>query len=1129
MEDQSGASLRTEKEGERQQDQGHKTNTPVTNATSAHKAFAVKSILQQVALQASMLPDFVKNTMAGTPQSNQKHVGPSAETVEPSNGTASEVAYDDQVDEVAPAIVTKIWPGNEDDQDKEVATNIWPGDEADQVKEAATNIRLDDEVDRDKEVATKKWPNHDEDQDKKIAELMELESQERTRLAWDSRVQPDTIGIATSSSDGSGDHRVQAFAKLEFDDGEYYMNTYSVELGRDLGPARKSQEKENDDRSIDSRKRSQSISQEDLRKKFKSRRKKSRSTSSSQQFSRKSSSLFQTNYQGLAMASLAIDGAKGYNVDSRPETEDCTLVPIHPRTNAPGIAAGPAGQRTISRKHVKIAFNFEERIFEAKIVGRNGAFVDDQWYPEGHVLPLKNGSFIQIGGVGIRFLLPDVGYVAIGESGAEAGDSTFAFGEQMSLGYMDGRDTYNPLAHQSNGEDDGKKYHDEGEGREEVGNGDELEEVQIERESDEDEDSEEDGESEELFRPTSGKTKPKVKTMRKAKGKARNRGKAKAKAKPKSKSKAKPSSISGPNPESAPLAPKRRGPGRPPKNGIISQREEALLRKQAKERAKTAALEESGGLSRIGQEKSEDGNQEEAQSQPGVVKRKYTKRKSKDAQPVEINGVRESTEQTESVSPGQTLALNPLKKKSPPKPPRSPSPVFDESTLTPEQLAKPQSSYVVLIHEALSNSERPTMTLPQIYRAIQRRYPYFVLRVPTDGWQSSVRHNLGQHQAFEKHERQGKGHTWGLKPGVSIEKEKRRRVTPPSLPQQQYHPPAQYPGMVPPHGQIPPQMQHPYGMPPGQTLHSQTGHIPSAGPNGLLLPFVNSQVNSSSTYQSPYQSAPPVSPLEPNTQSPLLGYTNGYPYYPPNVPQSQVPGLTTSNGLPTTPYPQYVPNPHQNRSTAPDNVPKEASQCFPIPSSQHLPNPSPQLPNHHPHPSNNSPHLPNYSSQHPNPFLPSALYDPTIIDRTSPEILQAIAKFSAYLISDLPDKAHRLAIISSAITRILGPKTTEPEDAEEKTIMHALSTMLDDLKKKTKDAHRQAPQSHPVVVSPTAQQQQHPSLMTNRNPLPQSSPTAQQEATPVHLQHQIRYHSPGGGAPQAGSDTPKIPAPNSSL
>ena len=39
-------------------------------------------------------------------------------------------------------------------------------------------------------------------------------------------------------------HQIQAFAKLEFDDGEFYMTTYAVELGRDIHAARQAFERD---------------------------------------------------------------------------------------------------------------------------------------------------------------------------------------------------------------------------------------------------------------------------------------------------------------------------------------------------------------------------------------------------------------------------------------------------------------------------------------------------------------------------------------------------------------------------------------------------------------------------------------------------------------------------------------------------------------------------------------------------------------------------------------------------------------------------------------------------------------------------------------------------------------------
>ncbi|KAI5795231.1 fork head domain-containing protein, partial [Geopyxis carbonaria] len=75
---------------------------------------------------------------------------------------------------------------------------------------------------------------------------------------------------------------------------------------------------------------------------------------------------------------------------------------------------------------------------------------------------------------------------------------------------------------------------------------------------------------------------------------------------------------------------------------------------------------------------------------------------------------------------------------------------------------KPNHSYVVMCHEAIVASEEKALSLPQIYRAIERKYPYYKFRVTTNGWQSSVRHNLGQNKAFRKVERAGKGWMWGV-------------------------------------------------------------------------------------------------------------------------------------------------------------------------------------------------------------------------------------------------------------------------------------------------------------------------------------------------------------------------------
>ncbi|KAI5794874.1 fork head domain-containing protein, partial [Pyronema domesticum] len=74
----------------------------------------------------------------------------------------------------------------------------------------------------------------------------------------------------------------------------------------------------------------------------------------------------------------------------------------------------------------------------------------------------------------------------------------------------------------------------------------------------------------------------------------------------------------------------------------------------------------------------------------------------------------------------------------------------------------PSVSYVIMIYDAISNSPEKQLSLPQIYKAIETKYPYYKFRVTTNGWQSSVRHNLGQHKAFRKVDRAGKGWMWGI-------------------------------------------------------------------------------------------------------------------------------------------------------------------------------------------------------------------------------------------------------------------------------------------------------------------------------------------------------------------------------
>lgn len=976
--------------------------------------------------------------------------------------------------------------------------------------------------------------------------------------------------------------RIQAFAKLEFDDGQFYMNTYSVELGRDIRAARLAFQRDLEAnqqgdakvkrRSSDGEDVSQTPSKlkregssrlagsvvsetggimgVDMQDRDPRRRKKSKiskSTSSSSQYlSRKNSMNIpsaQTDYQSLAMASLSESTVGAHPVDPLsllPSPDECPLIPIHPPAVAVGSAAGHKG---ISRKHVRIAFNFDKHLFEVEIKGKNGAFVDEQWYAPGEVRPLRSGSYIQIGGVGVRFVLPDV---ALGETGAETiGGSDPAQGGKMSFEFEDGGGQSIALADSSE---------DESSIDEDLASGEE-----------EDEDDEEEGDEEEEEQGLRQSAEGELAEDSSVGDQSESEGDRLAVEKEEELVENEPS----PEPPPPPPPPARRkGPGRPPKNGIISKREQALIARKAREDAKKLAQNQASPPSNSSKEKGGKTKTEtglETTPPPKPEKRKYTKRKKVESQ---REGRREQSQVTVGTSQADGHSTEPMappkppKEKKPPKPPRSPSPVFDESQMTPEQLAKPQSSYVVLIHEALTNSKTGAMSLPQIYRAIERRYPFYKLRVTTTGWQSSVRHNLSQHHAFRKVERDGKGWMWGLVPGVSIEKEKKRRPSPPPPPPQHYlqqgpsvHPSVHYPGVPTAHGYgQPPMMPHQHGpyhpVPPGPGSIHQPFHPPAPPTNvhSLPPPLLTAQRDDSS-YQSPYQ--PPYQP-PPQSQPPTLPQPQ-----PPSQPQSQ-------------PQPQPQPQPQQSQ---PQYQHQHRAQPQPQPPPQTQTNNHIQSQNHLPPTSSHSgangfyantrlsqapPQQPNYQTRttppnQPRPPAPQQqTYTAAPAQRSASvgqDVLQAVGKFKNALISSMPDKVRGEVIVTSAINRTLGLQNSSTvlgkEDPQEKAIMKALAGMLGNLSKKNEAAANAARQSASVPPQPPPQsqnlspgpnrqppqfqqqqpnRQQKPSPQTQQQPYPQSNrppPQVQQGAQAQLLQLLQQIGNRNTGSPSAQQRPPQ--------
>ncbi|OOQ91770.1 hypothetical protein PEBR_09445 [Penicillium brasilianum] len=726
-----------------------------------------------------------------------------------------------------------------------------------------------------------------------------------------------------STSVAGSEPRIQAFAKLEFDDGHFYCNTYSFILGRDVRAARAAHQREyqyrqavrssraksssggNTSHTPNRMKREESaaimgsvvsdrggimgfdpdvppnLSGNNMPGKLDMNRRSSKSSfdgSVVPLHANPAQLQASTDYNALAMQSLQEGNGDPKPVDTLallPSPDSCPTIPIHPPSTIDGTAAGHRG---ISRRHVRIAYNFDRNLFEMEVMGRNGAFIGADWLSPGQVRPLHSGDYIQIGGVRIRFLLPDV---PIGETGADRIEEQLAEEEEADQGSVDAEheidDTDKPLS---------------------------------------------DSESRE---PSSKVTKIILKT------------------KDSDSSKAMSSVEAGGENGGQPT--RRRGPGRPPKDGIMSKRERAEL---AREQKMAAKREANGGVtppppvlppkptsSKAGKTVKESVG---AESPPSSVKpaekRKYTKRKKGDGMDFPLPST-EGGQFTTEQRPEEYVKPPPVKKR---KPSRSPSPNYPpESAYTPEDLAKPPYNYAVLIFDALTEAGNP-MTLKQIYRALKLKYPYFRFKCETEGWTSSVRHNLnGNSHLFMHAERDGKGWSWQLRPGASVEKEKKRRPSPP--------PPQPTQASVPPPQHYMPPMPHSYAPPTGAPAPMQNQHqhqhqhqhfqFPSIPPSSSFsapsAPPPQQQQQHTSPYAPPPPPPPPPPPASTAPPPPALAAVPPVSAPVPVASQPPVPAPVSVPAPPSaTPAPVSAPAPPV---PVPAPAPAPAPASFPIPSA----------------------------------------------------------------------------------------------------------------------------------------------------------------------------------------------------
>lgn len=562
--------------------------------------------------------------------------------------------------------------------------------------------------------------------------------------------------MATPAAPRAVPRKIGAFAKLNFDDGHYYMSTYQIELGRDAiayqdalrrekeekdglqlqaqsSSGRMSRHSDRIKRGVDSQLQGSVVSEaggfaglDDMpavvpgapENEYHPPTHPSHSSQLSQSDLVNPNDLalsraFDYAKRGDEVAAYENEGATAVadneqpapvTAEHMPDPGICPLIPIHAMTDSdiPELTT----HKMISRRHAKITWSATDESFVIIAMGRNGLFVDGTYYQQKVRRLIGHGSVIQIAGIEIRFELPNLDHPELGND--------------HSLPDYDGHSPERP------------------------GSITPISTV-----------------------ATPEETTPVPKLSLKVQGKRPERTTTPQPTQP------------GPllGPDGQPIV-RKRGPGRPPKDGIMSTRE----RKEREKAAKAAELKAANGgttpppsMNRTKPFKPPT-PQEMArfdaarqEKKPYVTTNVGVKRKHEDGTVVQSIEGGEEIVQSDS-------ERQPIKKARQSKSPSPDYPTLEQ--LTEEQLARPSEPYARLIYDILIDIYPKALPLKQIYRAIKIKFPFFVHKVESDGWQSSVRHNLNQewNKLFEKGEKEGKGFAWKAIPGALQPAAERRKA-----------------------------------------------------------------------------------------------------------------------------------------------------------------------------------------------------------------------------------------------------------------------------------------------------------------------------------------------------------------
>jgi hypothetical protein len=415
-------------------------------------------------------------------------------------------------------------------------------------------------------------------------------------------------------------------------------------------------------------------------------------------------------------------GAAAVNLSAlRPSPYYVPFIGIH--SPGPSIASRT---KAISREHLKIEFNQKEGVFEAIPLHKNGFFCEDVHYKDEKVV-LRSGDRLQIKDVDFVFV---VNGVPRGKTGAEDGVEEDGVssrrysegGKEMSFDFESSHDPERRSTSPEEVPAMAAKDDSDSELSEPAEDMPELE-PEVTPEQEVMETIERDNEA-----PTPIKPEMSLELL---------------------------ASLE-------PIIPKKRGPGRPPKNGIMSKREERLRKKAAMELAKKNMPQPPPGEPPIKRKVGRPRKHPLPENAPDrPEKRKYKPRKLKNGEEGELSDVEKTIKERRREKP------------------KTPPLELNREDYSEEQLQKPPKNYGMLIDEVLTAAP-DGLTLKQIYKRIQMKYPFYYFTVDTKGWESSVRHNLIGNDAFKKNE---ETHLWSRVPGIDIDAGKKRtKATSPDNP-----------------------------------------------------------------------------------------------------------------------------------------------------------------------------------------------------------------------------------------------------------------------------------------------------------------------------------------------------------